>query len=49
MGVNDVATFTTTKQAYRSYVTPGKNSFNRPQHVFASNAGTIGIVAKFTF
>ena len=26
LGVNDVASFTTTKQAYRSYVTPGKDS-----------------------
>jgi len=49
LGVNDVASFTTTKAAYRSYVTPGKDSFNQPQDVFASNARTIGIVAKFTF
>jgi hypothetical protein len=49
LGVNDVASFTTTKQAYRSYVTPGKDSFNQPQDVFASNARTIGIVAKFMF
>jgi hypothetical protein len=49
LGVNDVASFTTTKQAYRSYVTPGKDSFNQPQDVFASNARTIGIVAKFIF
>ena len=49
LGVNDVASFTTVSPSYKAFVTPGKSSFNVPKDVFASNARTIGIVAKFLF
>jgi TonB dependent receptor len=49
LGVNDVASFTTTTASYDSYVNPSKPEFNNPKTVFASNARTIGLVAKFSF
>ena len=49
LGVNDVASFASVGPSYRAYVTPGKPTFNVPSSVFASNARTIGIVAKLTF
>jgi len=49
LGVNDVASFTTTTSNYLNYVTPSNANFNNPRSVFASNARTIALVAKFTF
>jgi hypothetical protein len=49
LGVNDVASFSTVGTSYKSFLTPGKANFNQPQNVFASNARTIALVAKFTF
>ena len=49
LGVNDVSSFSTVTSSYTNYLTPGKAQFNQPQTVFASNARTIAIVAKFTF
>jgi len=49
LGVNDVASFTTVTSSYDSYVNPAKAEFNQPKTVFASNARTIGLVAKFSF
>jgi hypothetical protein len=49
LGVNDVSGFSTTNSSYTNYLTPGKTEFNQPQTVFASNARTIAIVAKFIF
>jgi hypothetical protein len=49
LGVNDVASFSTVGSSYKSFLTPGKANFNMPQNVFASNARTIALVAKFTF
>lgn len=48
-GVNDVTSFTTVAGSYLNYLTPGNPSFNNPKSVFASNARTIAITAKFTF
>jgi hypothetical protein len=47
--VNDVNSFNTTTQSYLSFLTPGNANFNNPKSVFASNARSIAIVAKFTF
>ena len=51
LGVNDVTSFLTgpNSTSYLNYLTPGNAIFNNPKAVFASNARTIGIVAKFTF
>jgi len=49
LGVNDVNGFTSVGASYKSFVTPGKATFNNPQSVFASNARAIALVAKFTF
>jgi len=49
LGVNDVASFSSVGTSYKTFVTPGKTTFNQPAQVFASNARSIGIVAKFTF
>jgi hypothetical protein len=44
-----VASFSTVGTNYKSFLTPGKANFDKPQNVFASNARTIALVAKFTF
>lgn len=51
LGVNDVTSFITgpNSTSYLNYLTPGNAIFNNPKAVFASNARTIGLVAKFTF
>jgi hypothetical protein len=49
LGVNDVAGFNSVGTSYKSFTTPGKATFNDPKSVFASNARTIGLVAKFSF
>ena len=51
LGVNDVTSFLTgpNSTSYLNYLTPGNAIFNNPKAVFASNARTIGLVAKFTF
>jgi hypothetical protein len=49
LGVNDVASFNTTNGSYLNYLTPGNDEFNNPKSVFASNARTIGLVAKIVF
>jgi Carboxypeptidase regulatory-like domain/TonB dependent receptor len=49
LGVNDVAGFSTITGGYLNYLTPGNANFNNPKSVFASNARTIAIIAKFTF
>jgi hypothetical protein len=51
LGVNDVTSFTTgpNSSSYLNYLTPGNAAFNNPKAVFASNARSIALVAKFTF
>jgi Carboxypeptidase regulatory-like domain len=51
LGVNDVTSFLTgpNSTSYLNYLTPGNAIFNNPKAVFASNARTIGLVAKFSF
>ena len=51
LGVNDVTSFLTgpNSTSYLNYLTPGNAIFNNPKAVFASNARTIALVAKFTF
>jgi hypothetical protein len=51
LGVNDVTSFSTgpNSSAYRNYLTPGSSIFNNPKALFASNARSIALVAKFTF
>lgn len=49
LGVNDVAGFSSVGTGYKAFVTPGKENFNNPKAVFASNARTIALTAKFTF
>ncbi len=51
LGVNDVTSFITgpNSTSYLNYLTPGNAIFNNPKAVFASNARTIGLVAKITF
>ncbi|HXY49600.1 MAG TPA: TonB-dependent receptor [Terriglobales bacterium] len=51
LGVNDVTSFITgpNSSSYLNYLTPGNAIFNNPKGVFASNARTIGLVAKFFF
>jgi hypothetical protein len=33
----------------RDFLTPGKNSFDRPNLVFSQNGRTMTVVAKFNF
>jgi hypothetical protein len=47
--VNDVASYSSTTSADSAYVHPYTTQFNNPKTVFASNARTLAIVAKFTF
>lgn len=49
LGVNDVLSFDTASQSYLSFVDAGDPHFNDPKQVFASNARSIALVAKFTF
>jgi hypothetical protein len=51
LGVNDVTSFVTgpNSSSYLNYLTPGNAIFNNPKAVFASNARSIALVAKFTF
>jgi hypothetical protein len=49
LGVNDVNSFNSVGTSYKAYVNPGNSNFNNPKAVFASNARSIAIVAKFTF
>jgi len=49
LGVNDVNGFASVGTGYTAFVTPGDANFNNPRAVFASNARTIALVAKFTF
>jgi len=51
LGVNDVTSFLTgpNSTSYLNYLTPGNAIFNNPKAVFASNARTIALIAKFTF
>jgi hypothetical protein len=49
LGVNDVGGFASVGTTYQSFVTPGNANFNVPRSVFASNARSIALVAKFTF
>jgi len=51
LGVNDVTSFLTgpNSTSYLNYLTPGNAIFNNPKAVFASNARSIALVAKFTF
>ncbi len=49
LGVNDVNGFASVGTGYTSFVTPGDANFNNPRAVFASNARTIALTAKFSF
>ena len=49
LGVNDVNGFASVGTGYKAFVTPGNANFNNPKAVFASNARTIALTAKFTF
>ncbi|HVN19419.1 MAG TPA: carboxypeptidase regulatory-like domain-containing protein [Dongiaceae bacterium] len=49
LGVNDVNGFASVGTGYKAFVTPGDANFNNPKAVFASNARTIALVAKFSF
>lgn len=49
LGVNDVNGFSSVGTGYDSFVNPGNANFNIPKTVFASNARTMAIVAKFSF
>ena len=51
LGVNDVNSFTTgpNSSSYINYLKPNSPTFNNPRSVFASNARSIALVAKFTF
>jgi hypothetical protein len=49
LGVNDVNGFASVGTGYKAFVTPGDANFNNPRAVFASNARTIALIAKFTF
>jgi hypothetical protein len=49
LGVNDVAGFASVGTGYTAFVTPGDANFNNPRAVFASNARTIALTAKFSF
>jgi hypothetical protein len=47
--VNDVNGFSSVGAGYTAFVTPGDANFNNPRAVFASNARTIALMAKFSF
>jgi len=49
LGVNDVNGFSSVGAGYTAFVTPGDANFNNPRAVFASNARTIALMAKFSF
>ena len=49
LGVNDVNGFASVGTGYKAFVTPGDANFNNPRAVFASNARTIALTAKFSF
>jgi hypothetical protein len=49
LGVNDVNGFASVGTGYKAFVTPGNANFNNPSAVFASNARTIALMAKFSF
>jgi Carboxypeptidase regulatory-like domain len=49
LGVNDVSSFASVGASYKAFTNPGNANFNNPRAVFASNARTIGLVAKFSF
>jgi hypothetical protein len=49
LGVNDVNGFSSVGTGYKAFVTPGDANFNNPRAVFASNARTIALMAKFSF
>ena len=49
LGVNDVAGFPSVGTGYTAFVTPGDANFNNSKAVFASNARTIALTAKFSF
>ncbi len=49
LGVNDVAGFSSVGTSYTAFVNPANANFNNPKAVFASNARTIALTAKFTF
>jgi hypothetical protein len=49
LGVNDVNGFASVGTGYTAFVTPGDANFNNPKAVFASNARTIALTAKFSF
>jgi hypothetical protein len=49
LGVNDVNGFSSVGTGYKAFVTPGNANFNNPRAVFASNARTIALIAKFSF
>ena len=49
LGVNDVNGFSSVGTGYKAFVTPGDANFNNPKAVFASNARTIALMAKFSF
>jgi len=49
LGVNDVNSFSTVGGTYKSFLVPSDPNFNNPKAVFASNARTLGLVAKVTF
>jgi len=49
LGVNDVNGFASVGTGYTAFVTPGNANFNNPKAVFASNARTIALLAKFSF
>jgi hypothetical protein len=49
LGVNDVNGFASVGTGYTAFVTPGDANFNNPRAVFASNARTIALMAKFSF
>jgi Carboxypeptidase regulatory-like domain len=49
LGVNDVNGFSSVGTGYTAFVTPGAANFNNPRAVFASNARTIALMAKFSF
>jgi hypothetical protein len=49
LGVNDVNGFTSVGTGYKAFVNPANANFNNPKAVFASNARTIALVAKFSF
>jgi hypothetical protein len=41
--------FASVGTGYKAFVTPGDANFNNPRAVFASNARTIALTAKFSF